>query len=113
MRSETMAKMNETIETMLNQFGGPVALRMVGAKNCVYDNAKNSIGFTFMRNASQATFCELRYDNAEDAYCMTFRTRAGRETKSFEGVYCDELARTFSEYTGLALRLPRIVGINA
>ncbi|MFA6258789.1 MAG: hypothetical protein WCX79_03770 [Candidatus Paceibacterota bacterium] len=105
--------MNDTIKTMVDQFGGSKALYMIGAKNCGYNNKENSFSFKFMRNSSQAIICKLQYHAGPDTYSMTFYTRALREVKRFDDVYCDELARTFSEYTGLVLRMPRIIGINA
>lgn len=103
--------MNENLVEMLNQFGGNKALWMIGAKKCTYDNKGDFVAFNFMRNGSQATFCKLIYNRGADTYSIEFYTRAGRLTKRFDEEYCDTIASTFSDYTGLVLTMPRIVNI--
>jgi hypothetical protein len=103
--------MKETIKTMINQFGGNKSFYMIGAKNIAYSDADNSLSFKFMRNASQATVCRIAYMEGYDVYNMKFYTAKGREVKDCESLYADQLKSTFSDFTGLALTMPRIVNV--
>lgn len=101
--------------TIAQQIGGFNRLKlMVGAYNFSRDK-DGTLTFMF-KMFPKANTLRIKLE-PDDTYTMTFikaTLRKGvKEVQSFPGVYCDDLARIFMEFTGLELRIPRIVGINA
>lgn len=117
--------------TIRSQFGRG-SLFMVGAKCLVYgedDKGMVFLQFKFMRNAVKATHCRITLDEGTDTYTMTFlkvRTPSTKAllnksteeivalatpkvVKEIKEVYCDTLASTFREVTGLETCMPRFV----
>ena len=99
--------------TILNQLGGRRFCMMVGAKNLFYDS--NSLYFKIGRNSKSVNYVIIRLE-ADDTYSMKFCYVSKRGVKVRKeipnGVYCDTLAETFRENTGMETRMPRIVGFN-
>ena len=44
---------------------------------------------------------------------LNFTQEKITKIKTFNDVYCDQLKELFSEVTGLELRMPKVIGINA
>lgn len=117
----TKEQAHETASTTCVQLaGGYGALkRMVGAENFTYDD-NGALTFKF-KMCIRANYCRIELDPS-DTYTMTFiRIRKKRnsweyerkEVERIQGIYNDQLKEVFQDFTGLALSIPRIKGVNA
>lgn len=90
----------QTANTILEQLGGRHFIAMTGARNFI------GSGDT-LRFALPAPRCLIAVTlDPSDTYTVRRLSRTtGAEQERREGVYCDELQRTFSALTGLATRL--------
>ena len=93
------------IKTMTDQFGKQ-AFYMIGAKRLTAID-ENTLQFSFMRNGSKSTVCQIIYNEGLDIYSMKFFTRAMNLEKEYDEVYCDSMHEIFAQHTGLALQMPR------
>lgn len=100
----------EMAKEILNQMGGTKLLTMmIGAKSFRYD--QNYVGFRHMyaeRSKSNYVQIELM---PSDLYKIDFYNIRGlnsKITETIEGVYAEDLARIFSDSTGLTLSIPKI-----
>lgn len=92
-------------QTILAQLGGNRFAAMTGAKS--FCAGENTLTFKIGRNASKATAVRVTLD-PDDTYMMEFLAIRNFEVTtvaSFDGVYCDLLAPTFEDATGLATSL--------
>ena len=71
----------------------------------------NGIRFDLHGSAHRTPICELTYDEGLDLFNLRFY-RGKNEIKSFNGLFVDQLKDVFEQYTGLALEMPRIFGLN-
>ena len=71
----------------------------------------NGIRFDLHGSAHRTPSCELVYDDGLDLFNLRF-CRGGKEIKSFNGLFCDQLKEVFEGYTGLTLTMPRIFGLD-
>ena len=103
------------INDIFNQLGGFNQFRMMtGAKMFVVDNKENSIRFRIGRNCKSINIVKITL-TAMDDYTVEFgRLRADtyKVINKVDGIYCDTLAETFTTYTGMETRMPRVVGFN-
>lgn len=106
---ERVAVANEILRQLTRGRGAGVLQVMIGAKHFIA--LPNGVRFAHMRapHSANATRCEIRLD-ASDTYTVILY-RADRynlktiEVDRVEGVYCDQLARTFESMTGLVTSL--------
>jgi len=103
---------------ILNQLGGNRFLLMTGSKNLLYSNKDNNfLSMRLTRNKINAKFLKITLE-VDDTYTMTFSTSKkimdaefGYKIdtlvilKTIKGVYCDNLAKIFTEVTGLRSKL--------
>ena len=94
---------------------GRGTLGMIGAKNLAGD--ANSLQFSIMRNDSGINKIVIRLDPT-DTYTVEF-WKIGRapafkceKLHSFSDIYADGLHDLIQRTTGLAVRVPRVKGIN-
>lgn len=91
---------------IIRQLGGQRFVAMTGAKN--FTGGDRHVSFQLPRFAGvtvNAVHIEL---GGDDLYAMRFLRVAGSkvsEIKKVDSVYCDALASTFSDVTGLATGL--------
>lgn len=105
----------QVANTIIQQLGGVNVLkRMIGAKGFGFESVgKVGVSFTFTAGRG-VNFCRILLTpadlyNVELGYIRNFKY-----TKKFEleGAYDDMLKPFFEESTGLALSMPRIIGLN-
>ena len=65
----------------------------------------NGIHFDLHGSAHRTPSCELVYDDGLDLFNLRF-CRGGKEIKSFNGLFCDQLKEVFT------LTMPRIFGLD-
>lgn len=98
---------------ILDALGGQARLvTMTGAKNFVRDG--DLLQFQIGKNSSKANRIRIRL-NGKDLYDIEFGSARGlkyKVLKRMTDVYGDSLANIFMEFTGLELRIPRVVGVN-
>ena len=96
----------EIAETILQQMGGPMAMRMIGGYALIADS--NALSFRFRAHAKDSlNFCKVTLTPWDVYEFELGRVRAGKYTQvhKFDEIYCDQLIAMFEEYTGLYLRL--------
>ena len=97
---------HEIADTTLEQIGGYGKLRaMVGASNFHHDD-DGALTFHF-KGSRKANRVRVEL-HPSDTYVVTFfkwspTKMTAKETEQFYGVYNDQLATTFEQYTGLYL----------
>lgn len=97
----------EVAKEILRQLGGNKFLVMTGAKNLV--SSANSLMFSIGRNKSKANKIRITLTASDDytVEFMQFRPKTldvvTHETR--HGIYCDNLAQVFTNYTGLETKL--------
>ena len=109
----------EIAKEILRQLGGRRFMVMTGAKDFCSEKGANWIEFKIGRNASKANFIKITLTGNDD-YTMEFykvswprwNPKKAEFTeykkkliKQIDGLYCDMLADTFTEETGLYTRL--------
>lgn len=92
-------------KVIAEQFGNQ-SFYMIGAKHLTAID-ENTLQFSFMRNGSKSTICQIQYNEGLDLYSMKFFTRTMNLEKEYDEVYCDSMHEIFSRHTGLALQMPR------
>lgn len=94
--------MNQAIvmET-LKQFGGNVAMAMIGGKPMIKDEYTLVIQWKCQAE-NKAKKVEIRL-TPMDEYEVTFYTLSGKEISKFDGIYADGLQNLFEEQTKLYL----------
>lgn len=101
-------------ETMLDQFGGPFALKMIGAKQLHKggsgEDAANGkwrayVTIKHMQGRDRVNALTIFYTWA-DTYTLVFY-RGAKETKRIEDIYADQLQDLFERETGLFLTMGR------
>lgn len=105
----------EIAGTIYQQLGGGKFGAMVGAKNLGFERTNEGVAFVckFMRNKSGMTNLKVIYDYGKDLYNMVFystrfSTKPFETTikgKRFDGIFCDQLAEIFENFTGLYTHL--------
>ena len=103
------------IKTIFNQLGGFNRFRlMTGAKQFVVDDKENSIRFRIGRNCKSINIVKITLTPMDDYTVEVGRLRnyTYKVVNQVNGVYCDTLAETFTRYTGMETRMPRVVGFN-
>lgn len=105
--------------TMIQQltYGHPNALRaMLGTQIITYGEVEYQgyqqpfVIFDF-KMSRKYKYCRIIYQQGRDVYAMQFLNRNAKVVTEIEEVYFDELNPRFSQVTGLALVMPRIVGL--
>jgi hypothetical protein len=94
--------------TILAQLGGSRFAFMVGAKNIV--GSADALTFQFMRTTTTGNRCTITLAG-DDTYTVRFWTLRGTKATTLSevaGVYCEDLARIFSDATGLVTSLGRV-----
>jgi hypothetical protein len=95
--------MNEILTTLYNQMRLGKLFVMVGASHQSYSNTENRINFKFKMN-SKMNHCTIQYNYGHDDYTMIF-SKVGsvnfKTVKTINGLYFDQLNKTFEEVTGL------------
>jgi len=103
--SQTVAKI------ILEQLGGRGFVLMTGAKNLTSSNdGRGALSFRF-KGCSKANHLKIILTAADD-YTLEFTKIRGLDFKKVEtreGVYCDNLAEVFRNFTGLETRFPKFV----
>lgn len=97
--------MNQIAATILEQFGGFMALRMIGGV-CHYTDS--SITVPFKAKAKNLTNRLVIKLDADDTYTMEFWNCRGIKAdkkEAYSMVYCDQLKEIFERRTGLYLSL--------
>lgn len=101
--------------TIRDQLGS--ALRMIGAKNLAGD--ANSLRFSIMRGAKDGINKIIIRLDPSDTYTVEF-WKIGRapafkcdQISTHSDIYVDSLHDLIERVTGLATRMPRVVGFNA
>lgn len=92
---------------ILNQLGGNKFIAMTGAKNFVRDG-ETKLRFNLPRNRSKGSICVVSLDRATDLYSMSFFSIRGVDVTlraKTEGLFAEDLPRTFTAATGLDVRL--------
>jgi hypothetical protein len=99
-----------TIAHEINRQIGNGAFLMMGTKNKIGDT--NSLKFD-IKLCKQYNWIKITLD-ANDTYTVEF-IKVGRAPTidPVHDVYVEDLHNLISKRTGLALRIPRIIGINA
>ena len=103
--------MTEIAETIFKQINGNTFCRMVGATNLTY--TENSLAMRF-KMCSKFNHLTITL-NGLDTYDVRFVKIWGINLKNdttITGVYFDQLLDLFETQTGLATRMPQVVGIN-
>jgi hypothetical protein len=108
---------NQVATTILNQMGGIRRLSlMIGAKDFIsfraiseseYGRGLGAVSFKFMRAPGKPNFIRIVLDPS-DTYTVEFGALHGHSFKIVEtlsDVYAEDLQRTFTRKTGLALSL--------
>lgn len=103
--SQTVAKI------ILEQLGGRGFILMTGAKNLMYSNdGRGALSFRF-KGCRKANHLRITLTDSDD-YTLEF-TKIGRydfdKIETREGVYAENLAEVFRDFTGLETRLPKFV----
>ena len=98
----TAEENREIAGIILNQLGGKKFQAMTGAKNLSFSD--KSLHFSIGRNSTKANNVTISLQE-NDTYKMIF-SRATMETsyielKIYKDIYCDQLKRIFTDYTGL------------
>jgi hypothetical protein len=98
--------MKANAHTTLQQFGGNRALLMIGGKASADSDGTLLVRF---KGSRRVNLVSIALD-ANDTYMMTFSKYSPSKftvtkVKEFEGIYCDQLAEAFEQYTGLFLSL--------
>lgn len=109
-----MTEAQQIALTIMNQLGGKRFGAMTGAKNFVA-LTDGGVSFRIPTGFSQINgkktginAVTIKLDHARDVYDMEFASiRGAKITPKGEarGIYCDMLASTFTEHTGLDTRL--------
>jgi hypothetical protein len=104
---------NAVAETILLQFGGARRLGlMTGAHSFL--NIGEGLRFKWRApSRNGAKVCTVRFDAGADLYTVEFATAAGRVVEAVEGVFAEDLIPLFEHVTGLALRMPRVLGLES
>lgn len=101
--------------TILDQLGGNKFIVMTGSKNFIADSENDSLTMKLARNEGKATHLRITL-TPMDVYKMEW-LKVSNPTKrngytggvatieETDGVYCDDLARLFTEFTGLYTQL--------
>ena len=95
----------ELATTILNQLGGKQFSMMVGMKDLSMNG--NTIQFKIGRNNSKANMVSVTLED-NDTYTIkffSFRKMVFKELDIFENIYCDQLQKIFTDYTGLYTKL--------
>jgi len=91
-------------DTILEQMGGENRLICcIGAKIV---KSELSVMMHFMEGRDGINACQVRYDEGQDLYTMTFYNLRGTKLgviKEYDQVFCDQLVELFEESTGLML----------
>lgn len=94
--------MNQAIVmTILNQFGGNVAMAMIGGKPMIKDEYTLVIQWKCQAE-NKAKKVEINL-TPMDEYTVTFQTVHGRVVSKFEGIQADGLQELFEDQTKLYL----------
>jgi hypothetical protein len=91
--------------TILQHLGGNRFIIMTGARNLI--GSPNALSFRFPKARNGVTGAHVTL-SADDTYEMTFyriAKSAASVISQRAGVYCDQLASTFTSETGLAVSL--------
>lgn len=103
-------------EIILQQLGANKFIAMTGAKDFIGDEKRGTLIFTLPKNMSKANRVTVRYNGGRDDYTMTFwRITASRgdwylngrdpytmkTIKEVDGLYANDLQKTFTEVTGM------------
>ncbi len=102
--SEAM-KVDTTIaDTILVQMGGKSRLvSFIGAKIM---KSELSVMMSFMEGRDGINACQVKYDEGQDLYSMTFYKLWGTKLgiiNEYDQVFCDQLVELFEDTTGLVL----------
>lgn len=91
----------EIANTILNQLGGKLFMRITGSKNPVA--IENGLQIELSENKLKATHLQIILDPS-DTYSIKFLKRKGENTVVFNehsDIYCNQLKEIFEEETGL------------
>jgi len=91
-------------DTILEQMGGEN--RLVGFIGAKIMKSKISVMMSFMEGRDGINACQVKYDEGQDLYTMTFYKLWGTKLgiiKEYDQVFCDQLVELFEETTGLML----------
>ena len=107
-------------QEILRQLGGQGRLKaMIAAKNFVAVSAgnqpANGLQFQFMKGKDGVNMVVIRL-NGDDLYDVEFLAVRGvkfRPVAVRNNLFFDQLEAAFWDIAGLAIRLPRVVGVNA
>jgi hypothetical protein len=91
----------DIVMTILNQFGGNMAMAMIGGKPMIKDEYTLVIQWKCQAE-NGAKKVEIRL-TPMDEYEVTFFTIHGREVSKFDGVYAEDLQNLFEGQTKLYL----------
>ena len=95
-------------QTILQQLGGGRFIAMTGCRDFVA-RQDSALSFRLPRKTNRITHVQIAL-TPMDTYTMDFMCWNSRSLEleprmSYDGVYCDQLARIFTEATGLHTRL--------
>lgn len=93
----------QIVKTILVQFGGNMAMAMIGGKPTIKDEYTLVIQWKCQAE-NKAKLVEIHL-TPMDEYEVTFYTLSGKEISKFDGVYAEDLQRLFEEQTKLYLHL--------
>lgn len=104
----------EIAKTILEQLGGNGFRLMCGVTNATA--GKNHLQLRF-KGCRKANTLKITL-NAMDTYDMEFyqfrpKSMTCPKMIEFLGLYAEDLAKTFTDFTGLETRLVRVKGVNA
>jgi hypothetical protein len=96
---------SQVAKTILDQFGGKMALVLIGGKAKVVENGQG-IGIKWPnKQRSKGNYVEIVL-KPDDTYEMTF-FNGTKKVKSYDGVYADQLQDIFEKQTGWYLTMGR------
>ena len=105
--------------TIANQLTGSangirVLAMMIGAKNFISLDA--GLQFQFAKfSGCKSNYCSIEL-LPDDTYRIRLYSIRKYEMKTHydeSGIYCDQISEIFMRETGLTLRVPRVIGVNA
>jgi len=104
---ETINEYRFNAGLILKQLGGNKFIAMTGAKDFIRDDKKSMIGFKIGHNCNNINYVRITL-NSMDTYDMEFLSiRKFKVTIKHKStcVYCDNLQRIFTHYTGMDTHL--------
>jgi hypothetical protein len=109
-----MQKLSEGMEvanTIMQQLG-KATLFMLGAKNFV--GSSDSLSFKIGRNGKNVNgiYIKLMPEDLYDVEFLNASIKGRKVVSKAEGIMADQLHDVIREHTGMAVKMPKVVGIN-